>query len=162
MADGIIGFTIAQMRWANDNAAIVAGRISRRGFVAGSAFMAVAAVSAAPLLWLNAPRSSRPPEDAFVEALEADMQKLFKAEINVVMEVHGPTLHAVVINSRFNDLSDAQRAISAREIARFMMWNYGGPSRVRGFIVEFAKTNVLGVYDVNEADWHSFTRFHLR
>jgi hypothetical protein len=162
MTDAIIGFAIAQPSLAMDNATIVAGRMTRRGFIAGSAFMAVAAVSAAPLLWLDAPRTGRPPDDALVEALETDLQKLFKAEVNVVMDDDGPVLRAVVINSRFNDMSDARRAISAREIARFMMWNYGGTRRVRGFVVEFVKTNVLGVYDVNEADWHSFTRFHLR
>lgn len=124
--------------------------------------MAVAVVAAAPMVWLNAPRPGRPPEDAFVEALEADMQKLFRADINVVMQDEGPVLRAVLVNSRYSEMSDLMRASSAREIARYMLWNYGGPRQVRGFIVEFAKTNVLGMYDVNEANWHSFTRFHLR
>lgn len=124
--------------------------------------MAVAALSAAPILWLNAPRSSRPPEDAFVEMLESDMQKMFKAEVNLVLDELGPTLHVVMVNTPYNDMSELRRSIAAREIARYMMWNYGGTSRVRGFIVEFAKTNALGVYDVNEASWYSFTRFHLR
>lgn len=124
--------------------------------------MAVAALGAAPIAWLNAPRPGRPPEDVFVEALETDMQRLFKADINVVMQDQGPVLRAVLVNSRYNEMSDLTRSAAAREIARYMLWNYGGPRQVRGFIVEFAKTNVLGMYDVNEADWHSFTRFHLR
>jgi hypothetical protein len=162
MADGIIGVAIAQLRGTMDNAAIVARRLTRRGLFAGSAFMAMAALSAAPILWLVAPRAGQQPEDTSVESLEADMQKLFKAEVNVVLEDPGPTLHVVVIAAHYNDMTDARRAIAAREIARYMMWNYDGPRRVRGFIVEFARANVLGVYDVNEADWHSFTRFHLR
>ena len=145
-----------------DNVRIVGERIGRRTFLAGSAFAAMAVVSAAPILWLNAPRSSRQLDDASVESLEAEMQKLFKADINVVMDENGHTLHAVILNSRFNDMKELMRGISAREIARYMMWNYSGPRRVRGFIVEFARTNVLGLYDVNEAAWYSFTRFHLR
>jgi hypothetical protein len=124
--------------------------------------MAAAAISAAPFVWLNAPNAGRPPEDVFIEVLEADMQKLFMADFNLVMEEPGPTLRAVIVNSRFNEMSDLRREVWAREMARYMLWNYAGARRVRGFIVEYATTNALGIYDVNEADWHSFTRFHLR
>lgn len=145
-----------------DNAATVARRISRRGLFAGSAFAAVAALSAAPIIWLNAPLAGWQPEDAYVESLEAELQKLVKADVNLVLVDPGPALHAVVISARFSDMPEPRRTNAAREIARFMMWNYAGARRVRGFVVEFAKTNALGLYDVNEAAWYSFARFHLR
>jgi hypothetical protein len=145
-----------------DNAATVAGRISRRGFFAGGAFAAVAALAAAPILWLGAPNANQSSESAAVDTLEAEVQKLVKANADLILEEPGPALHVVVVHARFMDMPEARRNIAAREIARFMMWNYGGSRRVRGFVVEFAKPNLFGTYDVNETAWYSFTRFHLR
>jgi hypothetical protein len=70
--------------------------------------------------------------------------------------MNGNTLNVSLVNSQFNDLSTAEQADKAREVAKFVKTNYTGKANVVRIVIIFVKNAKVGPVNTNSSFSYPF------
>lgn len=81
--------------------------------------------------------------------LQQKVSQTYSCESTSVQLMNGNRLNISLVNSAFNDLSPAQQATKAQEIARFVRSNYTGNARLIRIVIVFVQSRKVGFLNTN-------------
>ncbi len=88
--------------------------------------------------------------------LQRKIRETYPCESVEIQIMNGNTLNISLVNSKFNDLAEPERAEKALEVAKFVKENYTGKAHIIRIMITFVENTKVGPVNANSTSSYPF------